>query len=300
MSHSTVLVIGEDPEVMLEPYDENTQVETYPSYDDAETPQKFWYFDAAMEHGLGTELGKTAAEVTWPELVEFLNGRWKDEEPYVYDPERNRMYQMSTYNLQSKWDWYSLGGRWTGHFKLTDDAVYGRLGQSGVSGNQAKPGWVDQARKRDIDWNGMRAQAEAEAISQHAQIRAVLAGTPQLIRWSTVRERFPDSIEAARQSYRIQPGIVALHKAKLDPMMDDPVELYHLDAEDPLTEYVSMKRRNAALTFAILDKDGWHERAHMGWFGLTSDEKDDWPETATQLMDQAGDLDLFSVYDVHI
>lgn len=49
-----------------------------------------------------------------------------------------------------KWDWYQLGGRWTGIFKLKDGAS-GQTGQPGAMTERAKPGWVDQCRKGDID-----------------------------------------------------------------------------------------------------------------------------------------------------
>jgi hypothetical protein len=300
MSHSTVLVIGEDPELMLEPYNEDIQVEAYRSYEKAATPQEFWYFDKAVNvDGLALEVSKLPSEVTWPELIEFLNTKWGDEEPYRYDFELDRMYQMSTYNPQSKWDWYTLGGRWTGFFKLLDQGA-GAIGHPGIGTSPAKPGWVDQARKYAIDWEGMRAEAEAEAVSRHAQVRAALSGLPPITKFSTVRAMFPDNLDAARKFYHEQPGMQALRTNKLDTFMGEPVEVYHLDAEDPLGAYVAEKRRNAVLTFAILNKDGWHERGDMGWWGIVTDEKDDWPETATRLMDEADEGALFSVYDVHI
>lgn len=54
---------------------------------------------------------------------------------------------MSTYNPNSKWDWYQLGGRWSGFFKL-------KAGKEGICGELAEPakeGTCDQALKGDIE-----------------------------------------------------------------------------------------------------------------------------------------------------
>lgn len=52
--------------------------------------------------------------------------------------------------IAEKWDWYVLGGRWTGTFKLKEDAE-GKLGRPGVMNEPAEKGSVDSALKKDID-----------------------------------------------------------------------------------------------------------------------------------------------------
>jgi hypothetical protein len=292
MSHSTVLVIGEDPEKMLVPYDENTEVEPYRKYDDAERPQGHWMFKTLNEDGL-------ADDADWPAFVAAYNARYDDEsDPTLYDAEKDRVYSMSTYNPLSRWDWYQLGGRWTGYFKLKPGAL-GSTGEPGIETLRGKPGWVDQARKGDIDFDGMRDAAGAEAAEFHAKAMSILAGTPPIKRWEKVREEiFPGDIDAARRYYHNQPGNLALHAAKL--WIDDPAEYLCLDAPDPLLEHVTRARLDAGRPFAILDDQGWHERGRMGWWGVVHDETDTWPATAQSLMDAAPDDALFSLYDVHI
>lgn len=50
------------------------------------------------------------------------------------------------HNPNSKWDWYQLGGRWSGLIKLKDGAN-GLVGESGTFNN---PTGIDQAKKSDI------------------------------------------------------------------------------------------------------------------------------------------------------
>ena len=57
-----------------------------------------------------------------------------------------------------------------------------------------------------------------------------------------------------------------------------------------------------SIPFAICTKDGWAERGKMGWFGTVTDEKDseDWEKQARQIIENASDDSLFSLYDLHI
>lgn len=293
MSHSTVLVIGEDPETMLIPYNENTEVAPYRDYDKAERPQEHWIFKTLVQEHLLVE------DVDWSGFVAAYNARYEGDAPLFLDEDKGRVYQMSTYNPLSRWDWYQLGGRWTGFFKL-------KPGASGVTGSpglmtakSTDPSWADQARKRDIDIEGMKDAAGLKAAQLHDRAMQVLDKYPPLVAWDKIREEmFPGDIDAARQYNREQPGLRALFDAELHFM--DPVKDLCLDHPNPLLEHVTQARLGACLTFAVLDQDGWHERGKMGWWGMMSDEKDSWPEMFQARVDAAADDDLFSVYDVHI
>jgi hypothetical protein len=296
MSHFTTLVIGEEPETLLAPFDENTEVEPYRDYLSEDKPADHWLFKILVEeHGLDPEGG-------WGPFVEAHNKRYGgDGDRLEYDAEKDRAYSMSTYNPKSKWDWHSLGGRWTGYFKLREGAnrLVGTVGRPGLMTERAKPGWVDQVRKADIDFEGMRALAEAEAISEHAKVRTVLDGIATPARWEHVREHmFPGDIDAARSFYHNQPGIKALDAA--DIYVDDPVEYYHLDADDPAAAYIERRVSQAGVPFAILTADGWAEKGRMGWWAFVTDEKADWIDIARSIIDGAPDSALFSLYDLHI
>ena len=107
MSHFTLLVIGEDIEGKLAPYDENLEVTPYigttkgdlveerkEMIEEAKNPPK----DTSIDYSVYKE-GMS--------LAEFCKA-YHDEE---VDEEGNL---LTTYNPESKWDWYEIGGRWKG------------------------------------------------------------------------------------------------------------------------------------------------------------------------------------------
>ena len=79
-------------------------------------------------------------EKEFPEMLkmttdeELYNFYRKNNDYCEYDDDGN---ELSTYNDDSKWDWYEIGGRWGGELILKDGTH------------------VDSARVGDIDWKAM-------------------------------------------------------------------------------------------------------------------------------------------------
>jgi hypothetical protein len=126
MSHFAVLIIGEDIEGKLAPYDENLEVTAYIDrtreelekerkeiIEEAKNPPK----DTTIDYSVYKD-GMSLAE-----FVEAYHEMNIDEKGNT----------LTTYNPESKWDWYAIGGRWKGMLKL----------RSGVK--------VDQARLNQLD-----------------------------------------------------------------------------------------------------------------------------------------------------
>jgi hypothetical protein len=78
------------------------------------------------------------------------------------------------YNPDAKWDWYSVGGRWTGYLKLKKGA-HCELGESGVSQPRPKGRVADIAKVKDIDWDGMKAALRKSAEKRWADYQTALA-----------------------------------------------------------------------------------------------------------------------------
>lgn len=145
MSHYTVLVIAgkdDDIEELLAPFDENLEVEPYIEYTKQDIIDRVGREDAAkLEEmkqckednsecyigiwGLGWDnKGRripTDDDIAFAEKCvnefepEDAYARYRkdmDEDEYpFYDEDGN---ELSTYNPNSKWDWYTIGGRWSG------------------------------------------------------------------------------------------------------------------------------------------------------------------------------------------
>jgi hypothetical protein len=141
MSHFTVIVtlpptepdeVDEALAKALAPFDENKETEPRREYiEHAEYERALAYYAEHPQHRpenfdakdiaavlsdyVGTEVRKDAGDGTGPILY----------------------YRMTTYNPQSKWDWWQTGGRWADHFIHKADADLRRL----VRGTRS---WVNE------------------------------------------------------------------------------------------------------------------------------------------------------------
>lgn len=217
-------------------------------------------------------------------------------------------------NPNAKWDWYVLGGRWTGFFKKREPRVvqmaqggpYGmhdvnsprfNTGRPGVFGSPAKSGYCDQAKKMFIDFDGMRDEAGLEAQNTYEKVMKVIGHLPTNRKWDEVRESIKN-IDKARQYYHSQIRIKALRSSEDD-------EIKYLEVDDFLIskeEYIENARNKAISTFAVIKDGKWYERGEMGWWGMVSNEMDqqEWNKQFSQLLDSISGHTLLSVYDCHI
>jgi len=224
MSHFTVMVIGENPELQLDKYDENLEMPRYREYTKAELIENSKKDIELYKNGIYAEYlkdpeayAKNSREGHLKYLKEEFPKKleWTDEDHYQsmiewYEPENidEDGNVFSTCNPQAKWDWYSLGGRWSGLIKLKEGAT-GIEGQSGVFDNETG---IDQAKKKDI--------------------------------------------------------------ANLDTIT----------------------------TYAVVKNGDWFEKGEMGWFGMSSGDKDQdlWDKEIKTILDSVADDTIISIFDCHI
>ena len=332
MSHFTVMVFGADPEALLAPYDENISVDEYDEGPVTKEEKDLFmkhYRHLFMEHYRPQEKTENGAEYkkdyTEEEFKEMYNmkgddwngGFWRNNKEGV-------LTSYSNYNPNSKWDWYSLGGRWGGFLQLKQ----GARGKQFLSIIDAKAygeqkhyseyGRVDQAYKREIDFDLDRNDAarkakhrwetihelmgDAEWISWHKFVELSAGPCPADVEeraaWQknlgTVREQFSQ----IDMNKRLHPKILSAAGIDVSPFCDLEKE-YNM----PLEKYVDLCRARAIATFALITSDGkWHESGSMGWFGVTSDNKDEteWAKFVQDQIDKLSDDTLISIYDCHI
>ena len=242
MSHFTVLVIGDDHEAALAPFQENNMGDCpreYMAFHDLEDEYRLEYdsesrgmkrlpdgrlvspYDSAFKVG-GSKYGFSSSDTyTFPDGTQDVEVPFKELYPTIEafaadwhgtkerDPEKGRFGYWE--NPNKKWDWYQVGGRWSGLLKLKPGA-HGLTGETGLMGSNHARGAdrADQARKRDIDFDGMRADAEAKARERWQHCRNIV-GTQLWESWEHVRDvRHKGDIEAAREFYRSQPRLRSL------------------------------------------------------------------------------------------
>lgn len=303
MSHFTVLVVGDNPEEQLEPFQENNMGDCpkeYLEFYDVEDEYRKEYEEDGVEmircpdgalvypwddrfrvpaekFGFGTNThevpeGKGYEKVNIPHKERFATFEEFIKEWSGYgerDPENGRFGYWE--NPNAKWDWYSLGGRWNGFFKLKDGSK-GSAGDAAWGCDPARKGWADQARKKDIDFDAMTNDAVVLAEEQWDKMLAEQAEAEFGGTYVT-----PEMVNRALFSIGAEPGMTK-------------------------TEYLNNASKNACATFAVLKDGVWYERGEMGWWGCVSNEKKgcNWRDEFMALFDEIEDDELLSIYDLHI
>lgn len=93
------------------------------------------------------------------------------------------------HNPDAKWDWYVIGGRWSGAvLTLTDDATkqgLQRLGNAGLGGRpeeNSAPDCTDIAQKKHIDFEAIRQANRLEYMQRHDAYAAAVAEAKKMER----------------------------------------------------------------------------------------------------------------------
>lgn len=252
MSHFTCLVIGENIETQLEPY-----YELECSMDRKEIKE-----DPRAEF---------IEEMTQDEMEQDFQRIINDKPEYYYKNIEDFAENYHGYlkqddvwgrwtNPNSKWDWYEIGGRWTGFFKVKKNPKYPNditVGRPGLMTSNAEEGYVDSIRLCDIDFAGMKIDK--------------LKGLE--INWVDIEKKISENDK-----------LVYL--------------IYSLKENDTKEDYI--KRNSTFSTYAVIKDGKWYEKGEMGWWGISSDEKDDWQDEFNKLIISLPEDTLLTVVDCHI
>lgn len=336
MSHFTVLVIGDDIEKQLAPYQENNM---------GDCPKEYMQFTEDEDYDVDEETGK--------------KGYWS--------------------NPNTKWDWYSVGGRWTGYFKLkkinlldspeqsfesfqgftaaemknfvemfrTDPEKFEKVaskyngkssllkvkvkelaqpmdmypehavGNPGIMTEPAEVGYADQTLKKYIDFEGMREESAKKAAEFFDKLAAIVSKHPAAKSWAEIRGQFEvgddvfdsltdevrkERMDKARDYARNNPVQAALNKELSENEIyffnGDAVEKYRLGRE----KTIQNARNSAISTYAVVIDGKWYEKGEMGWWGISSNEMsaEEWNEKFSQLLDSVSDDTMLTIVDCHI
>lgn len=119
MSHYTVAVFTDGKksvDELLAPYDEGIEVEPYIGRTKQEmlADAKKCVQEAEKVKAEGRNPGWFYQRYLDAKTDEELYALQRDEDCYSYDEDGN---ELTTYNPDSKWDWYQVGGRWMDAFE---------------------------------------------------------------------------------------------------------------------------------------------------------------------------------------
>ena len=270
MSHYTVLVITKDGdyEKALAPFDENLEVEPYICKTREEIIQ-----EAQDDHDkayFGTKdqrdyYAKKWANISPSSKHAILEQYRKYFDDCKFDEDGN---QLSSYNPNSKWDWYALGGRWINTLKLKEKvAPIAESKPSLIQFELPEDGYTDHAQVKDIDFTPSKQDIkDAERF------------------WEVVVEKQPLRPDEKEEDF------FSFWKPE-----------YYLDKYGTKEEYV--KCQTELFTYALLYDGEWIEPGEMGWWGMENSTKDsnEWyRERFREIIASLSPEDYISVIDCHI
>lgn len=272
--------------------------------------------EIARDATCAAELG---SHPNWEQVVRVYNDRFypydgtseldlAKEGALCYDAETGTAFEYSTVNPEGRWDWWVIGGRWSGYFIARGPAVGLIWGPSDndEEGNAIGDGLLrcDGGPIGALDLAVMRDRGEAAARNRYQRWAAIQAACPPAKGW----EHFAGlvhvgaaTIDEARTAYNSQPAIAAARETGLTGWFDScPIEEF-LPGED---EYAAAARGTAVPGYALvtLEKE-WLAPGEMGWFGHSTDgpgERDAYQVQANLYLDQLDPAVLVVAVDCHV
>lgn len=259
MSHFTVAVITdkiENLEGMLAPYDENMVVKPYIDQTKEELLEEAKERKTRYEKDL-KESGLDYKEDSWKRR--YIEAKTDEEllkvdieemhEDEKFDENNNH---LTTYNPDSRWDWYSIGGRWRNLLltKIDNEDVISEKsledlmnGESNLKKDTPEGyKWVDGARIKDIDFK--KAMEFRDKYNKAIRF------------WETYVEGQEPKTEEERENIKFE-----CYKRE-----------YYIERYGTKEKYA--KSASTFTCWALLDETGWHEKGKMGWWAMSDSTKE--------------------------
>lgn len=326
MSHFTCLVIGENPAEQLSPFSEHLEMPEYKKeIVSIKDKRRFIKTYTKMTKGrtyaiLTPNQEKENKKLSFDELYEKYGEDWNGK-TWKKD-ENGKWAEYSTNNQNGKHDWFEVGGRWTGYFKLKKGAS-GTVGKPGLMTEPAKPGYADQVLKKDIDFAFMENASAKKAASTYDIAMKIFGRLPKNKSWDSMIKKLKDKdsrkkLDKIKKSYWNQPRCKAWSDA--EKKCHEEKKKFHFGFFDSPDEFLISKKQyvqnakdNSICSFAVLKDGRWYERGEMGWFGIVHtneneitnkipflEKHEEWHEKFKRLVLSVPDDTLLSIYDCHI
>lgn len=307
MSHFTVMVIGDDFEGQLAPFhefectgindqyvqDEDITEEIQSAIDEGDSIE-----DALDYHGLAEKIVDDESK------VDKVGDDCEHKFGYAIVKDGKLIKAVNRTNPNRKWDWYQVGGRWSGFLTLKPEFVgQGQNGdRSWTNRDEAiSPTKCDSALKSQIDFEGMRKEDGDAAAKRWDEAHAAIAGRTWKT-WEQIGEEITEAPEGQnlwdvrRKAYHSQEGLTALRAVFDNPFAN--LDEYLVSRE----EYIQQYRDGAISTYALLKDGVWYEKGEMGWWGMSNDKmsQGEWNAQVAKLLDELPDDTRITIVDCHI
>jgi hypothetical protein len=188
---------------------------------------------------------------------------------------RNNAGQFGYYsNPNRRWDWYEIGGRWSGLLIPKPGAKGTYKGRPGVFGENPRnlKNGVDSIKIKDVDWDLMERKNLDDAMQCWKEFI------------DSLKENYPTNWQEVACKGDFIRGIEPA------PTFDELYEKYINDIEISFS------------TYALLKDKVWYQRGEMGWFGVSTAEmeKTQWTAFFKQTLDNLDPETYITIVDCHI
>lgn len=321
MSHYTLLVFGDNVEEQLERFYEQTEDRAYLQFVDVEDEERNAYENKKVDivvfadgslHNKYEEqfrhfdIKDMSTQYKYPEGSIVRDGKFCELFPTFEDymsqwcghNERDEDKDRYGYwtNPNGMYDWYVVGGRWSGFFKPQEGKT-GEIGEPGSGGNVAREGWVDSIKIADIDWAAMYADASKEANEMYDKVEKIANGRP-LPSWGAYVAEHDGNARAAREAYSENEVAKDFAAAQIF-VWDGLHEAFGTSRE----EYVAKCTATVGTTFAILKDDVWHVRGQVvqkdGEYEYVEESQAVWSKKMRVIFDSVDPQTIVTLIDYH-
>lgn len=230
-------------------------------------------------------------------------------------------------NPDYKWDWWTVGGRWSGMLKVKDKND-SQKGTPGVMGTEYDSEGFDQCRVGNLDFDGMlqdtidnikkrRMRAFEEAVHKCMEDEVPEGADFMLLegafeKWDQLSVDSKEARESLDKEWDEAPEDKGSYRdflrkrekegCKLSKTLKLSYDLGYgfmgIDAGQTMQEAIDSAEPFS--TFAVLMDNTWYERGEMGWWACVSDEDDNWGDRFKELLNGLDKNKYITIVDCHI
>lgn len=225
------------------------------------------------------EAGGVFKEVPMNEIYDSFDEYVRRYHGYELSPTGKYGYYS---NPNAKWDWYEIGGRWTGYWPTKEGTEDVGIGQPGLMTEPAAEGRADVIRIRNVDFESAQRKTEERVekfLKEYADYYETAEEPKGSNPWGGPRH---DGLNVGLVDCLDENEITDEMRAKCKLVKwDRQPDRYDVVAPLPEGEELEEFKQflynqfNDLRGYAYLDKNGWVEPGRMGWWAST----DATPET---------------------
>lgn len=208
-------------------------------------------------------------------------------------------------NPNAKWDWFQIGGRYSGRL-LPKVSEFAERGEKSWTNEKISIPGFDICRKENLDlekMHGIARKGRSDFIDEivkksgctHEDVEAAAKLQPQINEaWRALEDKprgqaYKEWIKSNPEWQIYDKVSSGIHVFDDLPILSNISLLQWIDSAMPLSAY------------AIIDVAGkWHANGEMGWFGMSSNEDSNWETHFTNMVVNAPDDHWFTIVDCHI